>query len=59
MADFTINRITQRCETWDGKLGLARTLAINIPADVLALAWRVATEREATGHDKFNLGHLR
>lgn len=29
-----------------------------LPGDFLAIAWRIATTREATGHDKFNLGHL-
>jgi hypothetical protein len=43
---------------WLNNYAAAKELAAAYSADMLALAWRVAMEREAQGHDQFNKGHL-
>jgi len=45
--------------SWSVRLSAAKFLGDYLPADFLALAWRIAATREAVGHDKFNLGHLK
>ena len=44
---------------WEHQREQAEFLAQSYNADTLALAWRIAMQREATNHDKFNLGHLK
>lgn len=44
--------------SWAGKMSLADALAIIIPADILAMAYRLAREREGA-LDQFNKGHLK
>lgn len=62
MSSLTLNRIETRSKTWAGKLQIAKTLAKNVPLDVLQEACRIAHGKEARDagqHDQFNLGHLK
>jgi len=50
---------TMKTANWAVRWRAAKFLGDYLPADFLALAWRIAATREAVGHDKLNLGHLR